>query len=99
MSVSMTDNACWTSFSNFAMVVSNFYACPCCFLFSNLVNRVRALVLLDGCVSVFCVKDLVLCAGAVVLIIGICFFFSFYVWLLLTVPPSELLAWILLVIV
>ena len=77
MSVSMTANACWTSFSNFAMVVSNFYACPCCFLFSNLVNRVRALVLLDGCVSVFCVKDLVLCAGAVVLIIGICFFFLF----------------------
>ena len=77
MSVSMTANACWASFSNFAMVVSNFYACPFCFLFSILVNRVRSLVLLAGCVSVFCVRDHVLCAGAVVLIIGICLLFLF----------------------
>ena len=80
MSVSMTANACWASFSNFAMVVSNFYACPCCFLFSNLVNCVRALVLFAGSVLVFCVWDLVLYAGAVVFIVGLCLFFSVFIF-------------------
>ena len=37
----------------------------------------RALVLTDGGVSAFCVQDLVLCAGAVVLILCLCLFFLF----------------------
>ena len=35
----------------------------------------RALVLLAGGVSVFCVQYLVLCAGAVMFIVGLCLFF------------------------
>ena len=37
----------------------------------------RALVLLAGGLSDFCVRYLVLCAGAVVFIIGLCLFFMF----------------------
>ena len=77
MTVYMTDNSWWTSFSNCDMVVSNFDDCPFCLLFSILVIRVGALVLLDGDVLDFCVRDLVLCAGAVVFIIGLCLFFMF----------------------
>ena len=43
---------------------------PVCFLFSDLVNRVHTLVLLDGGVSDRLVIDLVLCAGTVVLTAG-----------------------------
>ena len=77
MTVYMTANSWWTSFSNFDMVVSNFDHCPFCFLFYILVIRVSALVLIDGGVLDFCVRDLVLCAGAVVFIIGLCLFFMF----------------------
>ena len=73
MSVSMTAKAWWTSFSNCAMVVSTFDACPLCVLFSILVNLVRDLVLLTGGVSTACVQDIVLCAGAVVLNVDLCF--------------------------
>ena len=79
------------------MVVSTFDAWLFCFLFYILVNCVSALVLLAGGISVFCIRYLVLCTGAVVFFIGLCLFF--HVWLLLTFPPSKLLAWILLVIV
>ena len=51
---------------------STFDTCSLCVLFSILVNRVRVLVLLAGVVSAVCVQDLVLCAGSVVLIIGLC---------------------------
>ena len=98
MTVYMTANSWWTSFSNCDMVVSNFDDCPFCFLFYILVIRVSALVLIDGGVLDFCVRDLVLCAGAVVFIIGLCLFFMFLFWLSLTVPPPELLVWILLLI-
>ena len=57
------------------MVVSTVDARPVRFLFAILVMRVLALVLLDGGVSALCVLDLVLCAGAAVLIIGLCIFF------------------------
>ena len=59
------------------MVVSNFDACPFCLLFSVLVIHVRALFLLAGSVSAIYVLDLVLCAGDVVFIIGLCLFFMF----------------------
>ena len=55
MSVSMTAKAWLTSFYRCDMVVSTFDACPFLFLFSILVNRVRAIVLLAGGVSVLCV--------------------------------------------
>ena len=81
MSASMTANARWTLFSNCEMwlvsrhifllvVVSTADACPVRFLFSILVNCVRAHVLLDGGVLARCVLDLVFGAGAVVLITG-----------------------------
>ena len=95
MSVSMNSNDWWTSFSNCYMFVSTFDACPCCFLSDILVIRVRALVMLDGGVSALCVRDLLLCAGSFVFITYLCLFFCFYVWLPLTVSPSELLVCIL----
>ena len=73
----VTDNDWWMLFSNCAMVVSTFDSCPFCFLFSILSIRVRALALLAGDVLAFCVQDLVLFAGAVVFIIGLCLFFLF----------------------
>ena len=45
------------------------------FLFAIIVNCVHALVLLDGNFLVLYVLDPVLCAGAVVLIAGLCIFF------------------------
>ena len=48
------------------MVVSTVDACPVCVLFCNLVNWVRAIVLLAGGASAACVHNLVLRAGAVV---------------------------------
>ena len=45
-------------------------ACPVRFLLSIYANRVHALVLLDGDPSARRVLDIVLCAGAVVLIEG-----------------------------
>ena len=71
----MTANAWWVSFSNWYMVVSTVDARPVCFLFTILVMRVHALVLLDGNFLVLYVLDPVLCAGAVVLIAGLCIFF------------------------
>ena len=68
----MTTKACWKSFSSCAMVVSTFYAWPLCVLFSILVNLLRALVLLAGGVAAICVRDIVLCAGAVVLNVYLC---------------------------
>ena len=76
MSVSMTANAWWTSFSIWGVVVSTVDARPVRFLFSILGMRVRALVLMDGGVFSLCVLDLVLCAGAVVLIVCLWIFFS-----------------------
>ena len=75
MSVSMTAIAWWTSFSNWVMFVSTFDARPVRFLFVIIYIRVCALVLLDGGVSALCVLDLFLCAGALVLIVGLCLFF------------------------
>ena len=95
MSESMTANAWWMSFSNWAMVVSTVDARPIRLLFTIIIMRVRDLVLLDGGVLALCVLDLVLCAGDVLLIVGLCIFFRFLCWLLLIVPPSELLVWIL----
>ena len=57
------------------MVVSTADARPVRFLFSTLVIRLRALVILDGGVLARCVLDLVLFAGDVVLIAGSCIFF------------------------
>ena len=78
MSVSINGKAWCTSFSNCAMVVFTFDACPFCFLFSILVNRVRSIVLLAGGVSVFCVQDLVLCSSGILFIIVLCLFFSVF---------------------
>ena len=75
MSTSMTANTWWTSFSNCAMIFSTADSRPVCLLFSALVIHVRALVLLDGDVSACCALDIVLCAGAVVIIVGLCIFF------------------------
>ena len=75
MSASTTANTCWTSFSNWAMVVSTVDDHPVCFLFVILAMRVSALVLLNSGVLDLCVLDLVLCAGSVVLILGLCLFF------------------------
>ena len=71
----MTANAWWTSFYNWTMVVYTVDTSPFCFLFTTLFMHVRALVILDGGVSAFCVLDLVLCAGAAVVFIGLCIFF------------------------
>ena len=49
--------------------------CPVCVLFSNPVNRVRAIVMFSGGASTAYVQYLVLCAGAVVLIVGVCLLF------------------------
>ena len=84
----MTSKDWWKSFSSCDMVVSTFDACPLCFLFFVLVNRVRALVLLSGGVSVFCVRDCVLCAGAVVFIVGLCLF---YIYLCLVIVDCSTL--------
>ena len=76
---SITANALWKSLSNCAMwfvircmcllvFASTDDARPVSFLFSILVKLMFALVLMDGGVSVFCVLDLVLCSGAVLLI-------------------------------
>ena len=81
MSASMTASAWWTSLSNCAMCFVSSRMCrlavdstadarPICFLFSDLVNHVHTLVLLDGGVSDRLVIDLILCAGAVVLTAG-----------------------------
>ena len=59
------------------MVIYNLNACPFCLIFSILVIRVRVRVLLDGGVSALNVLDIVLCAGAVVFIIGLCLVFLF----------------------
>ena len=75
MSVFMTAKAWWTSFSVRARVVSTFDAFPMCVLFSILVHLVRDLVLISGGVSAVCVRDLVLCAGDVVLNISLCLLF------------------------
>ena len=75
MSASMTASTWWTLLSHWVMVVSNDDAIPVRFLFTILVICVHALVLLDVSVSALCIPDLVLCAGAVVLIIGLCIFF------------------------
>ena len=75
MYASMTANTWWTSFSNCGIVVSTDDARLVCFLFAIIVIRVRTLVLMDGVVSACCVLDLVLCAGAVVLITCLCIFF------------------------
>ena len=88
MSASTTANTCWTSFSNWAMVVSTIDARLVRFLFVILDMRVCALVLLDGYVLALCVLDLVLCAGAVVLIVGLCLFFM--ILCLATVDCSTL---------
>ena len=71
----MTANAWWTFFTNWAMVVSTFDAFPVRFLFDILVINVCALFLMHSGVSACCVRDIVLCSGAVVLIIGLCLFF------------------------
>ena len=70
----MTAKSWWMSFSSCAMVVSTVDACPFCVLFSNLANWVHAIILLAGGVSADCVCDLVLCAGAVVWNVVLCFF-------------------------
>ena len=70
----MTAKYWWMLFSIFAMVVSTVDACPFCVLFFNLANWVRDLVLLAGGVSAPCVQDIVLCAGAVVWNVVLCFF-------------------------
>ena len=75
MSVSITANTWWKSFSNWVMVVSTFDACPFRFSFAIIIILVRDLVLLNGGVSDFCVQGLVLCAGAVVFIIVLCLLF------------------------
>ena len=75
MSMSTNAKTWWTLFSSCAMVVSTFDNCPLCFLFSILVNRVRALVLLADGVSVFYVQYIVLYAGAVLFIVCLCLFF------------------------
>ena len=75
MSASMTANAWWTSFSNWAIVVSTVDARPIRLLFTIIIMRVRDFVLLDGGVLALCVLDLVFCAGDIVLIVGLCFFF------------------------
>ena len=75
MSVSITNKYWWTQFYSCAMVVSTVDACPLHVLFYILVNRVRDLVLLTGGVLAVCVRDLVLCAGAVVLNVDLCLLF------------------------
>ena len=75
MSVSMTAKAWWPLFSSCDMVVSGVDACHLRVLFSILVNLVRDLVLISGGVSAVCVRDLVLCAGDVVLNISLCLLF------------------------
>ena len=72
----MTYNTWWTLFSNWAMGIFTIDDRPVCFLCAIIVMRVSVLVLLDGGVLSLCVLDLVLCAGAVVLIVGLCIFFS-----------------------
>ena len=66
MSVSMKSKACWMPLSSCAMSESTVDACPVCFLFSNLVKLVRAIVLIAGGASDEYVRDLMLCAGGVV---------------------------------
>ena len=55
------------------MFASTGHDCPVCVLFSILVNWVRALVLLSGGALAACVQDLVVCAGAVVWNLVVCF--------------------------
>ena len=57
------------------MVVSTFDACPLCVLFSVLVNRVRALILIADGVAAVCVRDILLCTGDVVLNVDLCLLF------------------------
>ena len=95
VSVSMTAKAWWTSFSSWAIVASTVDSCPVFVLFSNIVNWVCDIVLIDGGASAVCVRDLVLCAGAVVWNLVLCFWFCVYSLFLLTVPPSELMVWII----
>ena len=71
----MTANNWWVLFSNWVMVVSTFDAFPVRFLFDILVINVCALFLMHSGVSACCVRDIVLCSGAAVLIIGLCLFF------------------------
>ena len=75
MSASMTANDWWMLFSNWAMVLSTFDSRPVCLLFFILTMHVCALVLMDGGVLALYVIDVVLCAGSVVLIVGLCLFF------------------------
>ena len=80
MSTSMTASAWWTSFYNWDVVVSTSDVLPVCVLFTIIVMRVHILVLLDGGVSTLYVIDLVLSAGALVLIVGLCIFFPDFIF-------------------
>ena len=101
MSASMTANDWRTLFYNCAMWLVSHIMCllvvayttdACLFrlLFAIIVDCVRALILLDGGVLVRCVLDLVLCAGAVVLIVGFFWVYTYFILCLATVDCSSL---------
>ena len=80
MSTSMTASAWWTSIYNWDVVVSTSDVLPVRLLFTILTMHVHALVLLDGGVLALYVLDLVLSAGALVLIVGLCIFFPDFIF-------------------
>ena len=76
----MTASAWWTLFYNWDVVVSTSDVLPVRLLFTILTMHVHALVLLDGGVLALYVLDLVLSAGALVLIVGLCIFFPDFIF-------------------